>query len=220
MKKLINKFAVVLLSAISFAYISTASAEIRVGLGYTHAGFMGEGKEVLGTAAGETTVETGAFETNSPNIFVEFAPNDSIAIGIEHLTEDMTTPENTNLQNNANAGSDTNNTVKATFKEHNTVYVSVNLPYNFYAKAGYIMVDINTQESLATGGSYDDVDTTGYTIGLGYHHELDNGVFVRAELAAAEYDDVHAVNKAESAKSVSVSEMYGAMGSIKIGKSF
>ena len=61
---------------------------------------------------------------------------------------------------------------------------------------------------------------SGYQVGLGYNHTADNGVFVRVELAATEYDDVSATNVNDSEKTVTVSEMYGATASIKIGKSF
>ena len=78
------------------------------------------------------------------------------------------------------------------------------------------MVDINTLETLATGSKYNDVDTTGYTLGLGYQYNADNGIFARLELSASEYDDVSATSTEDSSKEVSVSNMYGAMGSLKI----
>ena len=87
-------------------------------------------------------------------------------------------------------------------------------------KLGYHMVDIATQESLGTGSKYNDVDTTGYTLGLGYQAKSDNGMFVRLEVSVSEYDDVTATSTVDSSKEVSVSDMYGAMGSLKIGKSF
>ena len=82
------------------------------------------------------------------------------------------------------------------------------------------MVDIQTQESLGTGSKYNDVDTTGYTLGLGYQAKADNGMFVRLEVSASSYDDVSAASTVDSNKEVTVTDMYGAMGSLKIGKSF
>ena len=82
------------------------------------------------------------------------------------------------------------------------------------------MVDVATQESLGTGGAYPDVDTTGYTVGLGYQHTADNGVFARLEVSVSEYDNVSAVNSNESDKEITVSDMYGAVASFKVGKSF
>ncbi len=82
------------------------------------------------------------------------------------------------------------------------------------------MVDVATQESLGTGSTYNDVDTTGYTVGLGYQYKADNGVFARLEVSVAEYDNITAASTADSSKEITVSDMYGAVGSFKIGKSF
>ena len=94
------------------------------------------------------------------------------------------------------------------------------MPFGTYLKLGYHMVDVLTQESLGTGSKYGDTDTTGISVGLGYQYTADNGVFIRAEVSASEYDDVNATNTVDSSKTVEVTEMYGAVGSIKVGKSF
>ena len=180
---------------------------------------MGSGKEVMtGSGAATTqkdiTEEDGAFGEDVASVFVEYAASDMISVGIEVFADDVTTPENLNAQET------TSNTVKATFKDHTTLYANVNMPYNTYLKLGYHMVDIATQESLGTGSKYNDVDTTGYTLGLGYHAEADNGMFVRLEVSASSYDDVSATSTVDTSKEVTVTDMYGAMGSLKIGKSF
>ena len=59
------------------------------------------------------------------------------------------------------------------------------MPYNTYFKLGFSIVDVATQETLATGGSYPDVDTHGITAGLGYNLNMDNGMFIRTEISAA-----------------------------------
>ena len=94
------------------------------------------------------------------------------------------------------------------------------MPLNTYLKVGYVMVDVLTQENLGTGSKYNDVDTNGITVGLGYQFNADNGVFVRAEVSATAYDDVSATSTVDSSKQVEVSDMYGAIGALKIGKSF
>ena len=38
---------------------------------------------------------------------------------------------------------------------------------------------------MGTGSAYNDVDTTGYTVGLGYQYKADNGVFARLEVSVA-----------------------------------
>ena len=148
-------------------------------------------------------------------MFVEYAVSDVVSLGLERHIDDITTPTNTNVRPDG-----TSNSVKATFKDHTTLYANINMPFNTYFKLGVSMVDIATQESLGTGGSYKDVDTTGITVGLGYQFNAANGMFIRTELSAAEYDDVRANGVVDTDKEVTVSDMYGASASLKIGKSF
>ena len=219
MKILKTKIAILAISFVSFLGIQTASAMegLSLGVGLNYSAFMGKGKETAtssGNAVKTITEEDGAFDTSVASIFAEYAVNDAVSFGVEYVAEDMTTPQNTNVQDTLT------NKVKASFKDHTTVYANINMPFNTYLKLGYAMVDVATQESLDTGGAYPDVDTTGYTVGLGYQHTVDNGVFIRAELSASEYDNVSANNTNEADKEITVTDMYGASASIKVGKSF
>ena len=68
-------------------------------------------------------------------------------------------------------------------------------------------------------------NTTGITAGIGYQHEMDNGLSIRIEATAADYDDVSASSSnrdsGESvAKKVEFSDMMSARGTISIVKSF
>ena len=224
MKQLKTRIAILVAVTFSFFGFQTSSSAIEglsIGVGYHTGAAMGTGKEVKSDDANNTTEEDGAFEFDIPAVFVEFAPNEQFSFGVEYWPDAVDTPENLNKQDKAGQnGQLLNNTVKASFEEHTTVYANINMPFGTYLKVGYVMTDIATNESLATGGAYDDADTTGYTVGLGYNHNADNGIFVRVELAATEYDDVSATNSNDSEKTVTVSNMYGATASIKIGKSF
>ena len=227
MKNLRTKIAILAISFVSFLGIQSASAieGLSIGVAMNKTAAMGTGKETMtGSGAATTqkdvTEEDGAFEADVASGFVEFAVNDVLSIGVEMMAEDMTTPENKNIQNLDTSGTAVNNTVKATFKDHTTIYANLNMPLNTYLKVGYVMVDVLTQENLGTGSKYNDVDTNGVTVGLGYQFNADNGVFVRAEVSATAYDDVSATSTVDSNKQVEVSDMYGAIGALKIGKSF
>ena len=219
MKILKTKIAILAISFVSFLGIQTASAleGLSLGVGLNYSAFMGKGKETATSSGNETktiTEEDGAFDTTVGSVFAEYAVNDVMSFGVEYVAEDMQTPKNTNVQDTLT------NTVRADFKDHTTVYANINMPFNTYLKLGYAMVDVQTSESLETGGKYPDVDTTGYTVGLGYQHSADNGMFIRAELIASEYDNVSAKNTNEADKEITVTDMYGASASIKVGKSF
>ena len=227
MKNLKTKIAILAISFVSFLGIQTASAleGITLGISANYSAFMGTGKETSSSGADTTTKkiteEDGAFDTTVGAIFVEYAVGDAVSLGIERVMEDMQTPTNTNVQHTSATNQDPlTNTVKADFKDHTTLYANISMPFNTYLKLGYAMVDVATGEALGTGGAYPDVDTTGYTIGLGYQHTADNGMFIRAELSASEYDNVSATNTNEADKEVTVSDMYGATAALKIGKTF
>ena len=227
MKNLRTKIAILVISFVSFLGIQSASAieGLSVGVAMNKTAAMGTGKETMtgsGAATGQldVTEEDGAFEVDVASLFVEYAVSDAVSIGIERMAEDMTTPENKNVQNLDTSATAVNNTVKATFKDHTTIYANVNMPLNTYLKLGYVMVDVLTQENLGTGSKYNDADTNGLLVGLGYQFNADNGIFVRAEVSATAYDDISATSTVDSSKKVEVTDMYGAIGALKIGKSF
>ena len=228
MKNLKTRLAVLAISFISFLGIQSANAAslegLSVGVGYNQAAFMGTGKETSTSGADTTTKkiteETGVFQEDVASAFIEYNVG-LVSFGVEYYLDDVTTPENTNKQRTtAETGALKTNTVKASFEDHTTVYANINISENAYVKVGYVMADIATQESLATGGAYPNVDTDGYMIGVGAQHTADNGFFARVEFSVADYDDVTTTNSNEADKKIDVTSMYGASASLKVGKSF
>ena len=228
MKNLKTRLAVLAISFASFLGIQTANSAslegLSVGVGYTSGVFMGTGKETSTSGAGTVRhtdgEETGVFQDSVSSAFVEYNVG-MVSVGVEYYLEDINTPENTNSQwTSGIAGSRVNNTVKASFQDHTTIYANLNITESAYLKVGYVMVDVATEESLGTGGAYPNVDTSGYTVGVGAQYNADNGFFVRIEGTVSDYDDVSATNSNEADKKVSVSNMYGAGASLKVGKSF
>ena len=227
MKNLRTRIAVLVISFVSFLGIQTASAleGLSIGLGMNNAAFLGTGEETSTSGAATTkrnrdAKETGMFTDTVGSAFVEYNVG-IVSVGVEYFLEDVTTPENTNSQRaSVETGALKDNKVKASFQDHTTVYANVNFTENAYLKIGYVMADVATEETLGTGGAYPNVDTTGYTVGLGYQHTMDSGIFARIELSASEYDDVSAKNTNEADKQIDVTSMYGAQASLKIGKSF
>ena len=224
MKNIKNKIAIFVVSCFALFALQTSASAIEglaVGLGYHTGGAMGTGTEKKSDDTANETEEDGAFAYDTPSVFVEFAANDVLTLGVEYHPDAIDTPENLNQQDTAGQnGALLDNKVSASFEEHTTIYANLNMPYNTYLRVGYVTTNVVTTESLATGGAYNDADTDGYQVGLGYNHVVDNGFFVRVEVVATEYNDISATNVNDSEKTVTVSEMYGATASIKIGRSF
>ena len=75
-----------------------------------------------------------------------------------------------------------------------SVYLKLPVPGTdgAYVKAGYIQATMVTEESLATGSKYADVDMTGMELGGGYEGSLGDMAFWRAEGTYQMWDDLRA----------------------------
>ena len=87
-------------------------------------------------------------------------------------------------------------------------------------KVGYMEVDVKTNETLATGGKYGNTTLDGYTVGLGFNQDMDNGMFVRFEAAVMDLDGATLVNQNDTNKKVTADGIEGVTASLSLGKSF
>ena len=101
-----------------------------------------------------------------------------------------------------------------------TAYLRVTTPVGAYLKIGYTEVDLTTEENLGTGGAYGNTTLEGMIIGVGYNHDLPNGMFVRGEANLMDFDDVKLTNTADSTKSVEATGIEGYGARVSVGKSF
>ncbi len=234
MKKLIT---VVIASLFSLCMFTIANAgEVygtqtggAIGVSLNKQGFGAYGKETNGTAV---TEEYGAFGDTYASVFAEFSFGNGLSLGVEYAPGTITTPTNTNVQQDGSTGgalingtqttggSAKTNTVQAELDNLYTLYVMAQSEMGIYARLGFSSVDITTKESLGTGGSYNDVNTDGGTVAFGYQKTNDGGIFVRAEVAGTVWDDVSASNTTDSTKIIKISDMMSGGASIKIGKIF
>ena len=217
-----------ILSSIVFAILvcSPSFAQISAGISLSEQGFYALGTETnrpgSNNTPGPLTSEAGAFQDTVTSVFVEYDTG-SYIIGIDYIPDTIQTPENKNDQ------PDGANTVKGEFENHLSIYGIVPTPLSgIYVKAGLGMV---TLDSITTGitSKYGEQDTTFVQLGLGFQHDADNGVFLRAELAAMAYDDVeatattgsqNAASENQTNNKVKLEDMLSAYGKISIGKTF
>ncbi|MBC8296029.1 MAG: hypothetical protein H8E55_09575 [Pelagibacterales bacterium] len=217
-KSILSLIFSTLLATMGFTTSSNAIGLEGLGIGFSvgTAGYYAVGQEFDDNPPAGVdgdTKQSGAFQNDVGSVFIEYTAG-PVTFGVDYHVEDITTPENTNIQGA------TTNTVKATFENHTTAYIAVPVWGGLYVKAGGIYVDINTQESLGTGGSYGNADTKGITAGFGYQHDVQDGFSVRFEALAASYDDVTSTNSNNTTTSVKVTDMMGASGRISLLKTF
>jgi len=209
----------------------TAQAEIRAGLSLTAGAFevdgasekfsgshsSGAGSTVTKKASAEGDEAEGLFGIGS--IFVEKSFG-KFALGLDYVPHSLDSETTENTQTSTDSSDAGVNKVSVDFENMMTLYGTIALNDNVYAKAGYMEVDVKTNEVLATGGSYGDTSLDGFVLGLGYNRDLDNGAFVRVEASYMDFDGASLTNTADSAKSVTVDGITGYGAKLSIGKAF
>jgi len=178
-----------------------------------HAGAEGSSTTVTNTANDNAE---GSFALAS--IFIEKEIGDRFAIGFDYVphSADTETAENVQIED----GSNKTNTVQVDFEDLMTLYATLSLTDNFYAKVGYSEVEAITNENLGTGGSYGNATLEGYIVGLGYNRDISEGTFLRVEANYMDFDGTTLTNSNDSTKSVSADGFDGYGARISVGKSF
>ena len=216
MKKLIIAISSIWLLTVS----SAMSISPSIGISGNLAVYAATGTEKNfndgGTAVDTTTDEHGAFVAEYGSIFLEAALNDVISVGVDYVPMDFETPENISQEDQTNT-----RTVSARFDDLTTVYAKLNVPLGgTYLKVGYSQADVTSNENGGSGNSYGNDTTSGLTVGLGYNHEVANGLAVRLEVTGTDFSDVQVNNGQTNKTEITVKDIIGARGTLSIVKSF
>ena len=224
-----KKYIYLLIALFGFASAVNANG-VNVGVSILGGVFDADGTEkfsgahVSGGSPGAVTKKTStegddaetAFYIGS--LFAEKELTDNFAVGIDVVPMSMDSETTENVQGGI-AGEKTNK-VDVTFENMMSAYITVKADTGVYAKLGYVEVDVATNEVLGTGGAYANTDIDGYTIGLGYDRELNDGAFVRLEANYIDLDGASLTNSNDSTKSVTADGVDGYGARISVGKAF
>ena len=215
-----------LIIAISSAFVvfanSAMSMDLRpsIGISGNSAVYAATGIEEnyneAGTAVDTTSRVTGAFNESYISVFAEMSLNDVISVGLDYVPITIDTPENVSQENEPNE-----NKVYASFEDLTTIYAKLNVPLGgTYLKVGYSTVNVNSKEVMGSGNNYGNDRSDAIVVGLGYAHELADGLAVRAEITGSEFSDVTTTNGQTNKTEIKVEDMIGARGTISVVKSF
>ena len=216
MKKLIIAISSIWLLTVS----SAMSISPSIGISGNMAVYAATGTEKnfneAGTSVDTTVDEHGAFVAEYGSVFLEAALSDVISVGIDYVPMDFETPENISQEDQTNT-----RTVSARFDDLTTVYAKLNVPLGgTYLKVGYSQADVTSNENGGSGNSYGNDTTSGLTVGLGYNHEVANGLAVRLEVTGTDFSDVQVNNGQTNKTEITVKDIIGARGTLSIVKSF
>ena len=189
------------------------------------------GAHSSGASPGDVTKKASAEGDNAEglfaigSVFLELRLTDKFSLGVDYVPSAVESETTENKQNTGGQGhfvsGAVTNTVQVDFEDLTTYYVMISPQGSGpYVKAGMMTVDVNTNESLGSGGAYGNTSLDGTMLGIGYDMDRDNGVFVRAEANWMDLDGVTLTNQNDTNKSVTADGISGYGAKVSIGRSF
>lgn len=166
-----------------------------------------EDTEIAAAAYGSFFIEK---EVGPISIGVDFVPTAFESETVESARHDQQTAA-------SDAITTTENRVQVDLQDLTTLYVALNVSENAYVKAGLMHIDVITNETLGTGGSYGNTSLDGTLIGFGYNKDLANGLFIRGEGSYMNFDGASLTS---GDMTVTLKNLDGVTGKISVGKSF
>ena len=194
MKKVLS--IVVASMALFFFSFTSSMAELSMGISLSHGVYKATGSE---NEDGAITSASAENKFAYPSVFAEYNTG-TVSIGVEVIPGSVTTEQasrtdinlgDTNGVGNDGTTSGVTNTIEVSISQHITLYGLLPImDSGAYLKAGISKMDVKTNESLATGSTYGDVEgVQGLHASLGYQHDT-GGAFFRAEVGYSEYDNI------------------------------
>ena len=186
------KKAIYVLMISMLTFVGKAYAEISFGVSASLTQIEASGTE---TEGGEQTSAEADNLVVVPSLFVEYAIDDQISIGLDYIPLSADVSKNTKSRTDVEtsvSGTTTTTTTSRTQKaqaeltNHTTLYASYMLTDSVFLKAGVAYVELDATESLGTGSKYGSEDVYGGVIGIGT--KADN---MRVEVLYTDYEDIN-----------------------------
>ena len=236
MKK-INTILAALSALLMLTVTSANSVEFKAGVSANGMAAYANAKETLkgsGVKTGRTTNEEAVLAASFASVFAEISSEDmmGLGLGVSYAPDVVDLAKETRHIANANIVSGNGNDadggvqiVDAKINDLITVYLTLPVGGNgAYVKAGYIQATMVTEENLATGSKYADIDMTGTQIGGGYEGSLGDMAFWRAEGNYQMWEDISAGGSEsdgdDTTKNNISAELGSVTGSLSIGMKF
>ena len=195
MKKLIT-------AIFGFALISFSADAVERKIGFTAAltDFESSGTETMKSNSDKTSTDISE-TVIVPSIFLEISTDAGLGIGIDYVPVDAEignkSKTKVDIDTDDTADNGGTNKASADVSGHSTIYLKIPVKAAFL-KVGYVEADIETTENLATGTTYGNKSVNGTMVSLGFDRDLENGTFIRAEVAYTDYDDITLTGSADT----------------------
>jgi hypothetical protein len=213
------------------------SVEFKAGVSANGMAAYANAKETLkgtGVKTGRTTNEEAVLAASFASVFAEVSGDAMMGLGLgvsyAPNVADLSKETRHIANTSGDAGNDADGGVQAVAgKINDLVSVYLTLPVGdsgAYFKAGYIQATLITDESLASGSKYEDIDMSGTQIGGGYEGSLGDMAFWRAEGSYQMWEDISAGGSesdgdtGDTTKNNISAEIGSVTGSLSIGMKF
>ena len=243
MKK-INTILAAFGALLMLSVTSANSVEFKAGVSANGMAAYANAKETL-KDTGRTTTEEAILATSFGSIFAEISSDGmmGLGLGISYAPEVADLNKETrniqNIRDDTNTATLTGGTAEATVtgidtgaqivdgKINDLVSIYLTMPVGdtgAYVKAGYVQATLVTEENLATGSKYENIDMTGTQVGGGYEGSLGDMAFWRAEGTYQMWEDISASGSESGGtagtKNKIEAEVGSLTGSLSIGMKF
>lgn len=232
MKK-INTILAALSALLMLTVTSANSVEFKAGVSANGMAAYANASETL-KDSGAVTNEEAILATSYASIFAEVSGDEMMGLGIgisyapevAELNKETTTINQCNDQTGGNTNALCVNRTGASAdsgdqivdgKIQDLMSIYVTLPIGdsgAFIKAGYNQATLITEENLATGSKYENIDLTGTQIGGGYEGSLGDMAFWRAEGALQMWDDIATNGSEAGGTSGSTNRIEAELGSV------
>ena len=233
MKK-INTILAAVSALLMLTVTSANSVEFKAGVSANGMAAYANATETLkgsGVKTGRTTNEEAVLATSFASIFAEISSDEmmGLGLGVSYAPEVVDLPKETRLIQESvepvNTQDSGTQVVDAKINDLVSVYITLPVGGNgAYVKAGYIQATMVTEESLATGSKYEDIDMTGTQIGAGYEGSLGDMAFWRAEGSYQMWEDISAGGSEsdgdDTTKNKITAELGSVTGTLSVGMKF
>lgn len=190
-----------ILIATAMSLFLTGVANAGFGLGFS--GSLAS-VDAIGTETDKTATTDGSLREATagntaivPSVFLEYTfGDDAFTIGYDYVIgeADVNQKRLTRTDDSSESAQDGDRTAQANIDNVMSVYAELPLHMGLYAKAGYIQMDVNTEEKFSGStaqGTYGNKSVNGVLWGFGYKNALGTSAFYKVEGTHTQFDTVN-----------------------------
>tara|TARA_B100000674_G_C37652826_1_gene828758 strand:- start:93 stop:788 length:696 start_codon:yes stop_codon:yes gene_type:complete len=208
------------------------SVEFKAGVSANGMAAYANAKEQIKDSGSQSSNEEAVLAASFTSIFAEISSDEMMGLGIGisyapevvDLNKETRTIQQAVTERTASRNDSGDQIIDGKVNDLVSIYATMPIGEGAYVKAGYIQASLITEENLATGSKYEDIDLTGLQVGAGYEGELGDNAFWRAEGSYQMWEDISASGSESGgtagSKNKITAELGSVMGSLSVGMKF